>query len=252
MELVEVLNNRAITSSRRVAFKFKKQHKNVLRDIEHLHCSEEFRKLNFEPVEYIDEKGEKRPEFRMTRDGFVFLVMGFTGKEAAKFKEEYIDQFNRQEEEIRRLSVPVAKSEDEKILDVIHLLTERISNQVLLLEQKNEQLVKAQEVIKEQAPVVEYANTVLSSTGTFHATSVAADIGLSAVTMNKKLRALGVIRKIDGHYVLHAKYRGKGYEDFRTIPYLNSKGEQCTAKEMVWTEKGRKFVIELLTMSKTG
>lgn len=33
----------------------------------------------------------------MTRDGFMFLVMGFTGKPASEFKEQFIDQFNRME-----------------------------------------------------------------------------------------------------------------------------------------------------------
>ena len=33
--------------------------------------------------------------FNMTKDGFVFLVMGFTGKQAATFKEDYINEFNR-------------------------------------------------------------------------------------------------------------------------------------------------------------
>ena len=36
------------------------------------------------------------------RDGFVFLVMGFTGKIAAKFKEAYIRQFNEMEEMLRK------------------------------------------------------------------------------------------------------------------------------------------------------
>lgn len=33
----------------------------------------------------------------MTKDGFVFLVMGFTGKKAAAFKQAYIAEFNRME-----------------------------------------------------------------------------------------------------------------------------------------------------------
>ncbi len=45
--------------------------------------------------------------FEMTKDGFVFLVMGFTGKKAAAFKEAYIAEFNRMEE---RLNGAVAVS----------------------------------------------------------------------------------------------------------------------------------------------
>lgn len=62
--------------------------------IKSLDCSEEFNRLNFKLVTYQDAKNECRPEYLITKDGFVFLVMGFTGKEAAVFKEKYIAAFN--------------------------------------------------------------------------------------------------------------------------------------------------------------
>ncbi|WXF31053.1 Rha family transcriptional regulator (plasmid) [Pseudomonas aeruginosa] len=34
----------------------------------------------------------------MTRDGFTFLCIGFTGKEAARWKEAYINAFNKMEQ----------------------------------------------------------------------------------------------------------------------------------------------------------
>jgi len=55
--------------------------------IRKLECSEEFRRLNFEPSDYIDERGKEQPMYEMTRDGWTFLVLGFTGKKAARFKE---------------------------------------------------------------------------------------------------------------------------------------------------------------------
>jgi hypothetical protein len=42
----------------------------------------------------------------MTKDGFVFLAMGFTGKEAARWKESYLEAFNSMEEALRTQSVP--------------------------------------------------------------------------------------------------------------------------------------------------
>lgn len=92
-----------------IAERFGKLHKNVLRDIENLECSEEFNRLNFEPVEYLDAKGESRRSFNITRDGFAFLVMGFTGPEAAAWKERYIKAFNSMESELRALgAAPLA------------------------------------------------------------------------------------------------------------------------------------------------
>ena len=82
-----IINGKAITTSRQIAYYFNKRHDNVLRDIENLGCSPQFNRLNFEAVEYLDNKGEIRKEYQITRNRFVFLAMGFTGKRAAQFKE---------------------------------------------------------------------------------------------------------------------------------------------------------------------
>lgn len=96
-----------VTTSRKIAKVFGKEHYNVLRDIENLDCSESFNAINFELVNYKDKKGEKRPEYIITKDGFVFLVMGYRGRKAAAFKEAYIKRFNDMEDYIK--SVQTAK-----------------------------------------------------------------------------------------------------------------------------------------------
>lgn len=80
-----------------VAKVFNKRHDNVLRDVENLDCSKEFWLLNFEESNYTDDRGKRQPCYNMTRDGFVFLAMGYRGKKAAKFKEFYIRRFNEME-----------------------------------------------------------------------------------------------------------------------------------------------------------
>jgi phage regulator Rha-like protein len=42
----------------------------------------------------LDKQGKTKPMYEITRDGFTFLAMGFTGKRAAEFKEKYIAMFN--------------------------------------------------------------------------------------------------------------------------------------------------------------
>ncbi|MCE2603839.1 Rha family transcriptional regulator, partial [Pseudomonas aeruginosa] len=79
-DLVTELRGRPITDSQKVAETFKKEHKNVLRDIENLDCSDEFRALNFELSSYKSKQNKKMPEYIMTKDGFTFLVMGYRGK----------------------------------------------------------------------------------------------------------------------------------------------------------------------------
>lgn len=93
-----------------VAKYFGKNHFHVLRDIESLDCSNEFRQTNFGLTSYKDEQGKKRPCYTMTRDGFTFLVMGYRGKKAAKFKELYIQRFNEMEKTIKSLVEAVKTS----------------------------------------------------------------------------------------------------------------------------------------------
>lgn len=99
-QLVIEQQGKAVTDSLMVAEVFGKRHANVLRDIKSLECSDEFNELNFELIDYTDVKGELRPKYYMTQDGFTFLVMGYKGKEAASFKENYIKEFNRMRDEL--------------------------------------------------------------------------------------------------------------------------------------------------------
>lgn len=99
--LVEIkkINKEEVTvvTSLDVAETFGKEHKNVLKDIRELECSEEFRRLNFEQSSYINTQNKNQPMYYMTRDGFTILAMGYTGEKAMHFKEAYIRQFNAME-----------------------------------------------------------------------------------------------------------------------------------------------------------
>lgn len=89
-----------------VAKIFGKRHDNVLnsiRKILQMDDEDGFNVLNFKEVKYKDEKGEYRPAYAMTRDGFTLLAMGFTGKKAYKFKKAYIKRFNQMEQFIQTL-----------------------------------------------------------------------------------------------------------------------------------------------------
>lgn len=90
-------NGEALVSSREVAGKFKKSHKDVLKA--HRNAIAEvgvrtFGERNFAPSTYVDEQGKKQPEILMSKDGFMFLAMGFTGPEASAWKIKFIDAFD--------------------------------------------------------------------------------------------------------------------------------------------------------------
>lgn len=99
---ISLHNGKPVTTSLKVAEAFGKLHKNVIRRLESLECSEEFTRLNFEPSEYIDSTGRKLTMWEMTKDGFMFLVMGFTGTKAAAIKEAYINAFNWMAEQLAK------------------------------------------------------------------------------------------------------------------------------------------------------
>lgn len=110
-ELLPMITERdgiPVTTSRAVAEQFGKQHKNVIQSIDGLRATldetedgREFNRLNFQPVTLPDAKGESRPAYLLTRDGFTLLAMGFTGAKAVQFKVAYINAFNRMERLIR-------------------------------------------------------------------------------------------------------------------------------------------------------
>ncbi|EDV4827172.1 peptidase [Salmonella enterica] len=98
---IAIINGQAVTSSLAVADYFRKPHKDVLAKISRMNCSAEFTERNFSLSDYTDASGRKLPCYNITRDGFAFLAMSFTGKRAAQFKESYINAFNRMESRIR-------------------------------------------------------------------------------------------------------------------------------------------------------
>lgn len=90
-----------VTTSLKVAEVFEKRHDHVLRDIKNLDCSREFFTTHFWGATYTN-RGKQYPMYEMTRDGFTFLAMSFTGKKAAQFKEDYIKAFNMMEEKLQK------------------------------------------------------------------------------------------------------------------------------------------------------
>ena len=134
--LVTSSGGQSITTSLMVAEKFGKAHKNVLRAIDKLECSPEFRRLNFAPAEYVDDQGKPRPMFSITRDGFSLLAMGFTGREAMQWKERYIAAFSAMDLELRRIATnkasiewqearAIGKADHTELTDAVKALCER-------------------------------------------------------------------------------------------------------------------------------
>ncbi|HFZ5079746.1 TPA: Rha family transcriptional regulator [Campylobacter coli] len=99
---LEVANDQVTTTSLDIAAVFNKRHDNIIAKIETF-PKDSFTDLNFKASKYIDSTGRILPCYKITRDGFSLLVMGFTGEKAYKWKVEFIKAFNEMEKRLRNI-----------------------------------------------------------------------------------------------------------------------------------------------------
>ncbi len=104
IDLVRLAAKRdAVTTSRMLAEKFGKRHKNVLQKIDALkdRSPDVFTELKIQPSTYTDDSGKRNKEYLLNRDAFLWFAMSFTGKRADKFRADFIKAFNAMEEWIK-------------------------------------------------------------------------------------------------------------------------------------------------------
>ena len=128
--------------------------------------------------------------------------------------------------------------------DALRRREERIAN----LEQ---QTALQSEELQAAAPKVNYYEKVLQSTSTYNTNQIAKQLGMSAVTLNQKLREMGVQYKQGGQWLLTHKYQDEDYTRTRTYPYVQRDGTPGTAMQTVWTERGREFIHGLFDLKST-
>ena len=103
--LVVMQNRQVTTTSLLVAEYFEKSHTKIVRDIEDIRLK--FNKAKngviefgemFRESTYLDSRNRKQTMYKMNRDGFTLLVMGFTGQKAFDIKLLFIKAFNKMEQ----------------------------------------------------------------------------------------------------------------------------------------------------------
>ena len=116
-------NGTVFVSSKVIADKFGKIHRDVLRAIENLDCSDDFRVRNFAHSSYITSQNKTLLCFDVTKDGFAYLCMGFTGDKAAQWKERFIEYFNQMERIIKGDVMEITLTES---IDIVSLRLDEI------------------------------------------------------------------------------------------------------------------------------
>lgn len=193
MELVYLNGNKLVTDSLTVAETFGKRHDDVLKSIRNLDCSEEFSRRNFAETPYKHpQNGQTYSKYLITQDGFSFLVMGYTGKEAARFKEMYINEFNRMKHH-HRLSYEEVSN---YLLnpDTIIKIAENWKEEKMLR-------IAAENVIEMQRPLVVFAESLQVSKDTMLVGELAKllkqnGIEVGQTRLFERLREEGYLHKI--------------------------------------------------------
>lgn len=228
-------NGQILASSREVADKFGKNHKDVLESIRNLTAENSAVKDMFQISQYTNSRGRNYDQYLMNRDGFSLLAMGFTGKKALEWKLKYINAFNTMEEKLKSGNY---LSDEEK------WKLQLFSDDPLEVRIAHEKLCEL-EVAKATAPLIpkaEYHDNVLNKDGLISTTIIAKDLGLrSAMKLNQIMNKNGIIWKKSGVWTTYADYEWlikESYADYQS--YENDNSKMC----LKWTEKGRKWIIE--------
>lgn len=202
-----------------------KKHKNIIRDIkdETDKLGVEIGRHIFEPSYYINSQNKKQPMFELTLDGVMQLGARYSA-------------------EIRYKLIQIAKEKlQPKQYTTKELLLMQLESieKIEKLELENKQ---KQEVIEYQKPKVEYTDNVLKSDTLINISQIAKDFNLSGTKLNRILCENKIQYKQGKQYNLYQKYMNMDLAKSYTYLDTNGSSHMC----LKWTEKGRKFIYELL------
>ena len=236
-ELLEVKNT---MSSLEIAELTGKQHAHIMRDIRSL-LEQGVAQSNFGLGSYSDANGQNRPCYNLTKKGCLILASGYN----AKLREKIIDRWEELETEKRNGGYQVPGSFREALL-LAAQQQEQIEQQQKQIEQKQATIEAQTSELKKQAPKVEYYDQTLQSVNTLTTTQVAKERGMDAGKLNRKLKDAGIIYKQSGQWIVKQPYASWQLHKTRTQTYTRSDGSLGTNTYLVWTQKGKMFILALI------
>lgn len=183
-ELVKIKNNQVVVSSRQVAEKFGKLHKDVLENIREILKAENSAVRFFQENMYkVPGNNKSYPEYLMNRDGFSLLVMGFTGKDALHWKMKYIAAFNEMEAKLN--GKPISLLKEKEIEARLNNSRARIASEFRKIAEKTD-ILEYKHICQQKAAEVLSGVPLLPMEEAKEITYSATDIGkLLGVSANK-------------------------------------------------------------------
>ena len=138
----------------------------------------------------------------------------------------------------------------------IHRLNEEVNDQMVRMAIQGQNVVALERQVDGLLPKAMYSDNVLDSVSCFTTTQVAKELGITAQELNRSLCSLHVQYYQSGQYMLYADYAHMGlaksrtkYRAFMAPAGDGAKrkvGKVVTSTYLVWTEKGRKFIHDLV------
>ena len=188
---------------------------------------------NISPSSYINSQNKEQPCYSLNRDGMLEML----NSESALVRYKTIEYINKLEEENKTLK-------DEKANLLLSIYN---GGQEGIAAAKKLTKLEVEEATKPLLPKAEFYDKVLNPTDEENGftkllttTEVAKDLGMTARQLNNILHEKRIIYKKGKTWVLYSKYDhliSEKYCDY----FINEFGNL-----LKWTEKGRKFIIELL------
>lgn len=172
----------------------------------------------------------------LSERGYLKLVKIMDNEKAWEIYNNLLDEYFYMREEHRQQKLPTNYLEALKAL-----VASEEEKQSLLVENGMQQ-----QLIAEFSPKVSYYDLVLQTKDVIAISSIAKDYGKSAKWMNEKLHELGVQFKRGDTWLLYQKYAKLGYTHSKTHTYSGDDGEQHSSVHTYWTQKGRRFIYDLL------
>ena len=233
MENITLLNfeGQDVLDSRDVAEMVGKKHAHLMRDIHgYINDLEENPNLDsrqfFIESTYTTKQNKIMPCYLLTKQGCEFVANKMTGKKGNQFTAQYVGLFNSMKQELQ------SRQPDSYMIDDPVKRAER--------------WIEERKAYEKVLPKAEYYDSQMRNPGLMTITEIAKDYGWSGSHMNQMLKELKVIYRQGSHWVLYQKYANKGYGQYEPYPFKDSDGKQNAKNNLKWTQKGRKFIYDLL------
>ncbi|MDR2269364.1 MAG: phage regulatory protein/antirepressor Ant [Sphingobacterium sp.] len=254
MEIINTNKNGQTLSSREIAEYAGKPHSDVMKAIRKMEKSwVEVNGGNFSLVEYTDGKGQKRPEYLLTKKESLYIATKFNDIARAKL----INRWEELEQQVvnNQFQIPTTLS---GALLLASQQAEQIEQQKLLLQQTNNQLnavsTKVNEQasqLKEQAPKVVFADAVRESADSCligHLATLITQAGfeIGQNRLFKLLRDLGYLGCVGEKYNKPLqKYVQAGIFELKYTEFTDNSGKKKMTTVTKVTPVGQEFFINL-------